>query len=109
MPRSKAGEGTGASVATPAGGLAETMRCEHTIVAGNNDDGQGQSGILVVPFLLVFLLHLKPLLALFPKFISTIQHISNKLKNEHQWNLNETYHFCKLFVFVYYRCILTII
>jgi hypothetical protein len=45
MLRSKACEGTGASVATTAGGLAETMRCEHTIMAGNNDDGQGQSGI----------------------------------------------------------------
>jgi hypothetical protein len=41
MLRSKAGEGTGASVATTASGLAETMRCEHTIMAGNNDDGQG--------------------------------------------------------------------
>jgi hypothetical protein len=78
MPRSKAGEGTGASVATTAGGLAETTRCEHTIMAGDNDDDRGSQASRVVPFLLMFLLHLKPLLALFLKFISTIQHISNK-------------------------------
>jgi hypothetical protein len=46
MPRSKAGEGTGASMATTASDLAETMRWEHTIMTGNNDDGQGQSGIM---------------------------------------------------------------
>jgi hypothetical protein len=45
MSRSKVGEGTTASVATTAGGLTETMRCEHTIMVGNNDDRQGQSGI----------------------------------------------------------------
>jgi hypothetical protein len=78
MPRSKAGEGTGASVTMAADGLAETMRCEHTIMAGDNDDDRGSQASRVVPFLLMFLLHLKPLLALFLKFISTIQHISNK-------------------------------
>jgi hypothetical protein len=67
---------------------------------------RGSQASRVVPFLLMFLLHLKPLLALFPKFISTIKHMSNKWKNEHQWNLNKTYHFCKLFVFVYYSCII---
>jgi hypothetical protein len=39
---------------------------------------RGSQASRVVPFLLMFLLHLKPLLALFPKFISTIKHISNK-------------------------------